>query len=92
MMTALGWQPTGTTAVSYSYSTLTDPSSGIPPNLTDDTFAGGINNAGQIVGYYGVQTGNLGFLYENGNYSTIAIVLAQGTILTGVNDTGEIVG
>jgi uncharacterized membrane protein len=68
------------------------------------TVATGINSAGQIVGYLQTLTvgalggGNfLGFLYQNGNFSTIADPMAattrgEGTHAQGINDLGQIVG
>ncbi len=58
------------------------------------TFAYGINNAGQSVGYY-LDLYNIphGFLYSGGNYTTIDYLLGtKGTFAYGINDLGQIVG
>jgi len=60
---------------------------------TGDTFANGINDAGQIVGYYITGGHAHGFLLSGGTYITLDDPLgAQGTILEGINDMGQIVG
>jgi probable HAF family extracellular repeat protein len=58
------------------------------------TFAEGINDLGQIVGYYADGNGlDHGFLYSGGTYSTIDDPNgAKGTIAYGINDHGAIVG
>ena len=58
------------------------------------TFAYGINNAGQSVGYY-LDPNNTahGFLYSGGTYTTIDDPLGtNGTFAYGINDLGQIVG
>jgi probable HAF family extracellular repeat protein len=58
------------------------------------TVAKGINNSGDIIGYYwdAHQVAH-GFLYEKGHYTTIDDPLAvNGTYLTGINNKGAIVG
>jgi hypothetical protein len=68
---------------SYVYTTLDVPGSG-------DTFAAGINNAGQIVGSY---NGSHGFILSGGVYSTLdAPGRLSLTYLTAINDSGQIVG
>ena len=56
--------------------------------------ATGINNSGQIVGYYDDSSGNShGFLYSNGTWTTLDDPLAtKGTEAVGINDSGQIVG
>jgi probable HAF family extracellular repeat protein len=81
----------------YTFTTLSDPAVGANP-----TQAFGINNKGQIVGqavtgYSGAnptQPSVLGFLYENGDYTTlIAPGAAVGsTTAFGINNKGQIVG
>jgi uncharacterized membrane protein len=70
--------------MAYAYTTLVDP---LAPY---STYATGINDAGQIVGY----TDAHGFLDSGGTYTTLddpsaAIV---GTFATGINASGQIVG
>ena len=59
------------------------------PLATGGTFAQGINDSGEIVGYYIDAQGTHGFTYNNGTFSTLAsnVVTAQG-----INDAGQIVG
>jgi probable HAF family extracellular repeat protein len=73
----------------FIYTTLNDPLA------TTYTTATGINDAGQIVGYYvdgsGVQHG---FLYSNGTYATFDDPLATSGVTRpyGINNAGQIVG
>ena len=97
----VGWYGAsdGTHGFLYSggtYTALTHSAAG-----TVNTFAEGINNQGQIVGYY--QDADLhyhGFVYNEGsyiNFDVSAVTPANetdygGTFLTGITDSGEIVG
>jgi probable HAF family extracellular repeat protein len=83
--TLTGWQPFTVTAPTYTFMVI-DPSSSI------GTLATGINNVGQIVGYYGDSTGGHGFLYSGAVYTIIDYPLAGGTNAYGINDAGQIVG
>jgi probable HAF family extracellular repeat protein len=67
-----------------SYTTLNVPGSRY-------TVAHGINDSGQIVGYY--WDGNIehGFLFDRGNYTTLAVPGARYTWATGINASGQIV-
>lgn len=59
------------------------------------TVVNGINNAGQLVGYYGVKgtPGVFGFLYSGSTFAAINYPSTTGTtIATGINDAGAIVG
>jgi uncharacterized membrane protein len=59
------------------------------------TVARGINNAGQIVGNYGLENGspNHGFVDTNGVFTTIDAPGATfGTAPLGINDRGQIIG
>jgi hypothetical protein len=61
------------------------------------TYAQGINDAGQIVGYHtGIGfddvSGTEGFLDTGGTYTTIAYTPASVTDARGINNSGEIVG
>jgi probable HAF family extracellular repeat protein len=58
-----------------------------------ETVANGINDAGQVVGYYGDISGTHGFLLDvDGSYTTIDLPGARETIPSGINDAGQIVG
>ena len=57
----------------------------------------GINASGQIIGGYGLpgETVEHGFLFSNNTFTTIdyqAYQVSGNTVLTGINDNGEIVG
>ena len=72
------------------------------------TYASGINNRGDIVGWFESPSSpfpQVGFLWHNGSYTTYAgpgpcqntyppgtLATASDTVLTGINDPGEIVG
>jgi probable HAF family extracellular repeat protein len=88
----------GATGFLYSNGTVTslfDPNTtadGPPPNIGED-IARGINNLGQVVGFY--TTGNVenGFLYSNGTYTTLDDPAStQNTIPMAINDSGQVVG
>jgi probable HAF family extracellular repeat protein len=71
-----------------TYTTLDGP-------LATGAVANGINNAGQIVGYYQDSSSfkTRGFLYSGGIYTTLDDPLAtMGTFPQGINDAGQIVG
>jgi probable HAF family extracellular repeat protein len=81
-----------------TYTTLTDPFavSG-DSDHPNGTVASGINDAGQVVGYYYSDRFTLhGFLYSGGIYTTIdhpaATPHSSGTAVTGINNLGQIVG
>jgi probable HAF family extracellular repeat protein len=59
-----------------------------------DTYAYGINDDGQIVGYYSTSSGQQhGFVYSHGHYTTLNDPSATyGTEAYGINDHGQIVG
>jgi probable HAF family extracellular repeat protein len=58
-----------------------------------DPYALGINNAGQIIGYLTNQEGlQQGFLYDNGTISFIISPDVGGTIVSGINNNGDIIG
>lgn len=54
----------------------------------------GINNAGQIVGWFGDATGTHGFLYAGGTFSTLDVPFPGGdsTRAWGINNADQIVG
>ena len=79
------------------YTTLYDPFA-ISPSASTGTANGtaalGINNKGQVVGYYFDSNAHAnGFLYSEGKYTTLDDPLGiDGTVATGINDKGQIVG
>src|SRR5918997_11872 len=54
-----------------------------------DTVATGINDAGQIVGYFSFTHG---FLDTGGNFTQIDVPGEADTVAFGINDAGQIVG
>jgi probable HAF family extracellular repeat protein len=80
-----------------TFTTLDDPLSNCGAESAC-TIAYGINDAGQIVGYY-FNSGHHGFLYNNGTFTTLDDPLATGGSLPvvgtnayGINSSGLIVG
>ena len=59
-----------------------------------NTVARGINNSGDVVGFYSLagHSGHHGFLYLDGSFATIDVPGATGTQAVAINDRGEIVG
>jgi hypothetical protein len=51
-----------------------------------------INDRGQVLGSYRTHAGSMGFIYDNGHYTTIAAPNASDTIATALNDLGAVVG
>jgi probable HAF family extracellular repeat protein len=76
----------GRTEADYVYTTLDPPGSII-------TNAYGINDTGQIVGWYedSAMTPH-GFLYKGATYPTLDVPGSHSTIARGINDAGQIVG
>jgi len=81
------------------YTTLDDPLAPINnPHTTGGTLALGINDKGQIVGYYKDSSGTShGFLYSGGTYTTFddplgGLCFNLGTFPNGINNNGQIVG
>ena len=56
------------------------------------TVVNGINNLGQIVGWYSDVTGPHAFLLSGGSFTTIDMPGVSSLFANGVNDRGEIVG
>lgn len=56
------------------------------------TYALGINDSGQIAGFYYASNHVHGFLYSGGTFTTIDCPGASDTSLWGINDSGQIVG
>ena len=57
--------------------------------------ASDIDDAGQIVGYFGDSAGTHGFVYTGGSFTTLDAPGAAppvGTLAFGINDAGQIVG
>lgn len=55
--------------------------------------AAGINDQGEIVGYYlGADRRQHGFLFNGISYSTTDYPVKNDTVLSGINNDGEIVG
>ena len=80
-----------------TYTKITDPLAlTIWPDggATTQTFATGINDSGDVVGYYDAENGVVaGFVDVGGAYTTISDPHATNqTFVQGVNDTGEVVG
>ena len=66
-----------------SFTTINYPGS-------SETLSFGINDSGQVVGTYTLGNINYGFVYSDGNFSTVNI---PGMVsITGINNSGEIVG
>jgi probable HAF family extracellular repeat protein len=63
------------------------------PN-SDQTWASGINNLGQVVGYYEIPNTNIieGFLLSGGVYTSIIFNGEPNTFATAINDSGLIAG
>jgi probable HAF family extracellular repeat protein len=80
---AHGFVRTGTT-----FTTLN-----VPGTNTTDTYAYGINAAGKVVGSFSDDTGQHGFIYANGVYTTVNHPSAvYGTVLNGINGNNAVVG
>jgi probable HAF family extracellular repeat protein len=78
-----------------TFTTISDPLAAAGGSHPEGgTVPVGINNAGQIVGYYNDSAGLAhGFLFSNGNYTTLDDPLATGgTFITSINNTGQLVG
>src|SRR4051812_14956429 len=58
----------------------------------EGTASNGINDVGQIVGYFYDGAGTHGFLYTAGSFTHIDVPGAEGTTPNGINDVGQIVG
>jgi probable HAF family extracellular repeat protein len=65
----------------------------VDPNNAGTTQAEGVNDSGEIVGFYDDASGNdHGFSYLNAAYTTIDCPGETGTLLFGINDSGVMVG
>src|ERR1019366_620532 len=63
-----------------------------PGKTVTQTEALGINNSGQVVGFYVDPSGPHGFLYEGGQYTALNYPGAPYTYATGINNNGQVVG
>jgi len=68
-----------------AYSTLTAPGAVY-------TQANGINNAGQVAGFYYGGGVEAGFVYFGGTYTTLSLGSTSSTVAFGINDSGQVVG
>jgi hypothetical protein len=59
--------------------------------LASDTFAFGINDTDEIVGYYQAGSDTHGLVYSDG-FNQVDVPGGLGTILYGINNKGEVVG
>lgn len=77
--------------IGFSFTTINAP--GAATGATGGTFARAINDAGQIVGSYGIGNSAIGFLDTNGVFSSL--VAPTGVVVPdihGINDSGQMVG
>ncbi len=81
---------TGETAYSQHGGTFTNINALLPSNQNSQ--AVGINNAGNIVGFYVSGSDNIGFLDVGGSISTIDPFGSTTAQALGINSSGEIVG
>jgi len=70
---------------SYIFTTIDFPNA-------NSTAARGVNDAGQIVGYFSDSTGTHAFLLSDGIFTSIDYPRASSTQGRGINSAGEIVG
>ena len=56
------------------------------------TSAFGINNAGQVVGFFNDSSGSHGFINTGGTFTTLDVPGAGSTFARGINDAGQVVG
>ncbi len=59
-----------------------------------NSYARGINNAGQVVGYSGAATGTRAFLWQNGVMTNLGDLPggAENSVATSINNAGQVVG
>lgn len=62
------------------------------PLGVNGTYPRGVNDAEAVVGNYYATNGNHGFIFQNGNYTTLDYPLASSTIAYGISSSGEVVG
>jgi probable HAF family extracellular repeat protein len=56
------------------------------------TFVGGLNNLGQVAGWYASQNGSQAFLYSGGGVTPLASPDGNGSYGTAINNQGQVVG
>lgn len=94
---------TAGTYESFLYNTGTGVFTFLTPPGSTQSIAVGINDSNQVVGAYLNGTGNYGYLYSGGTFSTLSVPGAHistpffyyggaGTLASGINDNGDIVG
>ena len=77
-------------STTYNFITLNEPLG--TPTGTAGTFTLGLNDAGDVVGYYYNESGVHGYLYSGGNYTTNNYPSALSTTNWDINNAGQIVG
>jgi probable HAF family extracellular repeat protein len=79
----------------FSGSTYTNLQVPVPGYSYDQTWASGINNSGQIVGYYQpsqFSSAYSGFVLNQGAYTTLTVPGRSSTQAIGINNLGQIIG
>jgi hypothetical protein len=71
--------------LAYTFTTID------PPDSSSVTVTG-INNQGEVVGYYGAAGVSYGFVYDKGSYLTIDAPDASFTMANAINDQGFVAG
>src|SRR5215467_646140 len=85
-MVVFGGVQTAVADVQYSFTTID-----VPGAINTQAF--GINDSGQIVGFFDDALGGHGFVLDTGgNFTTIDVPGASSTRAFGINDSGQIVG
>jgi uncharacterized membrane protein len=74
-------------AAAYTFSPVDVPFAGVT-----ETDANGVNNSGQIVGFYFDASGGHAFLDSGGMFSTLVVPGSSFTSANGINNAGLIVG
>ena len=84
-LSCIGAAATKANAAAYTVTTLNVPGA-------SDTYAGGINNAGQVAGSYSDATGFHGFVDTNGAFTTVDVPGGSSTSAHGINNAGQVSG
>ena len=82
------------TISSGKYTVLDDPLASSPGLHANGTHAYGINDSGQVVGWYDAASdlSTNGFLYSGGTFTTLDDPAGNNTEIFGINNAGSIVG